>query len=1378
MMQQSFRNFLAQRVAALLVLVCAGIASAQTPPPYVFSGPLLPLLSQMPENSWLHANANLFSNVWTPPDLEPLYLCCTMPPSKIINSWSGFGWDSNRGDLILFGGGHANYPGNDVYRWHSSSLLWERASLPSEIKLDPVLGYIPIDGVDNAPISSHTYDNSLFLPIADRFITWGGASFNNGYAFIHTLESNPTTWRLTGPYLFNPNRADGNKVGGTTGSHVQRVAPHPEIVGGQMWENRDIHKHLAGQALPGHHINGCTGSANEGGRDVVYVASAPKSGTALDLFRFQLTDIAMPAADQISKVGTRGPVGVSGKTTCGYDPVRRIFVRTGDNSIPFFFWDLTSPGPGNVDQPVEINASIANLQSWLSGRTLDIHDCALEFDPNRNTFPLWCGAETIWEINPPASGRSPSGWTALQRPAPTTPGPPGNVVNGVQGKWRYAPYYDVFVGLQDDRDGDIWIYKPVGWVQPNPTGNALPIVSVTSPADGTHVAPGTNLNLTASATDADGTIARVEYYLNGDKVGQASSPPYAVSFVPILVGAYSVVAVAVDNVGGMTASARVTFTASATLATNVLQRGVDGYAGVSDTYLDGHFPTTARGIDTQLLLDPTTFRPLMRFAVFQSEGGPVPDGAVIQSATLGLYLQAYNDPLQLNALLKPWVEGEATWNLSRVGVPWSVAGAAGAGTDYATPSDAVVTPDFSGGWVNFDVTARVRQWSGAPGANFGWRLSQTNTGSNLKRFNSSEYATDTTLRPTLTIVYALATGAPSTTTLASSQNPASFGTNISFTATVTGSAPTGTVAFTDGGGTLSGCAAVALPTGTADSKTATCSSSILAVGTHSIVATYSGDVANGGSASAALSQVITSAPSTTTLVLQRGVDGYAGVSDTYLDSYFPTAVRGIDTKLLLYPTTFRPLVRFAVFQSEGGPVPDGAVIQSATVGLYLQAYADPLQLNALLKPWVEGEATWNLSRAGVPWSVAGAAGAGTDYATPSDAAATPSFGSGWVSFDVTARVRQWSSAPGANFGWRLSQTNTGSNLKQFTSSEYAIDTRLRPTLTIVYALETGAASTTTLASSQSPASFGTNISFTATVTGSAPTGTVAFTDGGGTLSGCAAVALPTGTADSKTATCSSSILAVGTHSIVATYSGDVANGGSASAALSQVITSAPSTTTLVLQRGVDGYAGVSDTYLDSYFPTAVRGIDTKLLLYPTTFRPLVRFAVFQSEGGPVPDGAVIQSATVGLYLQAYADPLQLNALLKPWVEGEATWNLSRAGVPWSVAGAAGAGTDYATPSDAAATPSFGSGWVSFDVTARVRQWSSAPGANFGWRLSQTNTGSNLKQFTSSEYAIDTRLRPTLTIVYALETGAASTTTLASSQSPASFGTNISSPPWK
>jgi hypothetical protein len=109
----------------------------------------------------------------------------------------------------------------------------------------------------------------------------------------------------------------------------------------------------------------------------------------------------------------------------------------------------------------------------------------------------------------------------------------------------------------------------------------------------------------------------------------------------------------------------------------------------------------------------------------------------------------------------------------------------------------------------------------------------------------------------------------STTTLASSLNPATFGIAVNFTATVTGKNPTGTVNFTDGGTSIVGCSAVAFASGSGGTRTASCSTSNLAVGVHSIVASYSGDANNLTSASAPLSQVINASsplPSTTTLV--------------------------------------------------------------------------------------------------------------------------------------------------------------------------------------------------------------------------------------------------------------------------------------------------------------------------------------------------------------------------------------------------------------------------------------------------------------------------------------------------------------------------------
>ena len=200
---------------------------------------ILGLLESLPEGNWLKANTNLFSDVWTPPHLRSLNLQSNETPAKIIEAWSSFAWDSNRADLIIYGGGHANYSGNDVYRWRTSTRRWERASLPSEIMQDDGGTWMAIDGPDNAPASAHTYDNTVFLKNLDKYLTFGGAAYNHGGGYRRLTAK--STYRSTGPYLFDPSRADADKVGGTTGSHVQREGLGAGIIGGEMWENRDMY---------------------------------------------------------------------------------------------------------------------------------------------------------------------------------------------------------------------------------------------------------------------------------------------------------------------------------------------------------------------------------------------------------------------------------------------------------------------------------------------------------------------------------------------------------------------------------------------------------------------------------------------------------------------------------------------------------------------------------------------------------------------------------------------------------------------------------------------------------------------------------------------------------------------------------------------------------------------------------------------------------------------------------------------------------------------------------------------------------------------------------------------------------------------------------
>jgi hypothetical protein len=91
--------------------------------------------------------------------------------------------------------------------------------------------------------------------------------------------------------------------------------------------------------------------------------------------------------------------------------------------------------------------------------------------------------------------------------------------------------------------------------------------------------------------------------------------------------------------------------------------------------------------------------------------------------------------------------------------------------------------------------------------------------------------------------------APTTSAVVSSLNPSLVGQSVTFTATVTGNSPTGTVQFKDGAGNLG--APVTLSGGSASFTTAS-----LAVGTHSITAVYGGDINNAASTSPAVVQTV------------------------------------------------------------------------------------------------------------------------------------------------------------------------------------------------------------------------------------------------------------------------------------------------------------------------------------------------------------------------------------------------------------------------------------------------------------------------------------------------------------------------------------------
>ena len=83
--------------------------------------------------------------------------------------------------------------------------------------------------------------------------------------------------------------------------------------------------------------------------------------------------------------------------------------------------------------------------------------------------------------------------------------------------------------------------------------NQPPSVSITNPVEGAVFNPGTDITVSATASD-DGSVARVDFFANGSPVGSASSAPYTVTISSPPVGTYALTAVAVDNLGASTTS--------------------------------------------------------------------------------------------------------------------------------------------------------------------------------------------------------------------------------------------------------------------------------------------------------------------------------------------------------------------------------------------------------------------------------------------------------------------------------------------------------------------------------------------------------------------------------------------------------------------------------------------------------------------------------------------------------------------------------------------------------------------------------------------------------------------------------------------------------
>lgn len=167
--------------------------------------------------------------------------------------------------------------------------------------------------------------------------------------------------------------------------------------------------------------------------------------------------------------------------------------------------------------------------------------------------------------------------------------------NGTKiGEDASAPYELAWTGMisgdysltavATDNDGANTTSEAVGITVANPS-NVPPLVAITTPSNGELVA-GSSALLSASATDGDGVVTKVEFFQGSTKLGEDTSFPYTFNWTGVATGTYSVTARATDNDGGFTVSEPVSVTFVVPVETEILSRRPAGSPGMVWKYLD------------------------------------------------------------------------------------------------------------------------------------------------------------------------------------------------------------------------------------------------------------------------------------------------------------------------------------------------------------------------------------------------------------------------------------------------------------------------------------------------------------------------------------------------------------------------------------------------------------------------------------------------------------------------------------------------------------------------------------------------------------------------------------------------------------------------
>jgi hypothetical protein len=315
----------------------------------------------------------------------------------IMQKWSGAAFDSLRDRLLVVGGGHKGYGGNEIIAFSLRNLSWERLTDPVPYPADRSNGAIM--NTDGTPISRHTYSGLAYLEHVDRLFMYGGSGWFNGYGVNGT-------WT----YDLGSAQANGNVASNS-----------------QFWELRTS-----------------TNQPGPGLDDIAVYDPITKRA----IYHKQGSPGLIYSYDfESDRWDSHSSTGHQPETFGVIDPIRhQYFEFNTKNGDDLRVWDIPANGAGSMTYTSVATGGDTTMDS--------ANDAGIAFDSSINKIVAYAGGTDVFVFDADTNE-----WTRRNADSGNSANPGGvTAEGGIFGRFRYSKNLNVYVYV-DSVDNNVYLYR-------------------------------------------------------------------------------------------------------------------------------------------------------------------------------------------------------------------------------------------------------------------------------------------------------------------------------------------------------------------------------------------------------------------------------------------------------------------------------------------------------------------------------------------------------------------------------------------------------------------------------------------------------------------------------------------------------------------------------------------------------------------------------------------------------------------------------------------------------------------------------------------------------------------------------------------------------